>query len=98
MSLDTWIALGGLAVTILGIAVRMERRMGKALTREEHEEICSKRNQTVQKSLDDLRHDMERRHGENRETFDRIDTSTTDTHKLIVDLYRDLLNQKAGGR
>lgn len=96
MGVNEWVAVGGLALAILGIAVRMERRMGKALTREEHEEICRQRNLRVEKSLDELRDDMERRHEENRETFDRIDTATTGTHKLILDLYRDLLNQRGG--
>jgi hypothetical protein len=83
-------------MAIIGIAVRMERRMGKALTREEHERICSDRNNRVEKQIGELRNDMERRHEENRETFDKIETATTGTHKLIVDLYRDLLNQRSG--
>jgi hypothetical protein len=96
VNVTEWAAVGGLALTILGIAVRMERRFGKALTRDEHEAICKQRNEHVQKSIDDLRDDMERRHDENRETFDKIESATTGTHKLIVDLYRDLLNQRSG--
>jgi C4-dicarboxylate-specific signal transduction histidine kinase len=96
VNVETGLAVAGLAIAIIGIAVRMERRMGKALTRDEHERICSERNLRVEKQLDDLRDDMERRHEENRETFDKIETATTGTHKLIVDLYRDLLQR--GGR
>lgn len=96
MSVDQWVALGGLLLMIIGIAVRMERRMGKVLTREEHERICKERNARVEKSLDELRDDMERRHEENRETFGKIESATTGTHKLILDLYRDLLNQRDG--
>lgn len=96
MGVNEWVAVGGLALTILGIAVRMERRMGKALTRDEHEEICRVRNARVEKSLDDLREDMERRHEQNRGSFDKIETATTGTHKLILDIYRDLLNQRSG--
>jgi hypothetical protein len=70
--------------------------MGKAMTREEHERICQDRNARVERQLDELRGDMEKRHEENRETFDKIETATTGTHKLIVDLYRDLLNQRSG--
>jgi len=81
---------------ILGIAVRMERRMGKALTREEHEHICRERNVRVEKSIDELRDDIERRHEENRETFDKIESGITGTHRRLDDLYRDLINQKGG--
>lgn len=98
MSVETWIALGVFVVSLIGIAVHVERRMGKALTRDEHDEICKERNATVQRSLDRLRDDMETRHGENRKSFDKIETATTGTHQLIVDIYRDLLNQKPGGR
>lgn len=94
MSVEQWVAVGTFAVLIIGIIIRVERRMGKALTREEHERICSARNEHVQKSIDDLRDDMERRHEENRETFDKIETAVTGTHKLITDLYRDLWNQR----
>lgn len=64
--------------------------MGKALTREEHERICTERNERVEKQIDDLRTDM-------RETFGKIDTGITGTHRRLDDLYRDLIN-RAGGR
>lgn len=41
-----------------------------------------------------LRDDMERRHKENIDRLDRIETGVTDTHRRIDDLYRDLLDQK----
>jgi hypothetical protein len=102
MSLETWIALGGLALTIVGIAVRMEQRMGRALTRDEHERICKDRNDRVEKQLDDIRQDTERRHEENREnnretreTLGEIRESITGTHKMLYDF---VLKAHGGGR
>lgn len=40
--------------------------------------------------LEQLRKDMDSRHGENIDRLDRIETTTTGTHKRIDDLYRDL--------
>lgn len=68
--------------------------MGKALTREEHEQICKDRNQQVESKLDLLRRDMERRHEENRESYDKIETGITGTHQRLDALYRDLLTQR----
>lgn len=99
MSVSDWLVLGGIAVAIagggLGWLLRIERNM---LTREDHEKICQERNATVQRSVDDLRDDMERRHTENRKSFDKIETGVTGTHQRLDSLYRDLLNQKQGGR
>lgn len=75
-----------LLLALIGIIVRVERRMGKALTREEHERICKDRNDRVEKQIDDMR-------GEMRETFDKIDTGITGTHRRLDDLYRDLINR-----
>ena len=84
----------GLILTVIGAIIRMEQRMSKALTREEHERICMERNARVERQLSEMREDFQSKHEENRETFDRIATATSGTHKLILDLYRDLLNQR----
>ena len=91
-----WIEFAMLVLAVIAIIVRVERRMGKALTREEHEQICRDRNQQVESKLDLLRRDMERRHEENREAYDKIETGITGTHQRLDALYRDLLNQRGG--
>lgn len=78
-----WIGAAGVALTLIGIMVRMERRMGKALTREEHEQICKERNDRVEKKFDDLRRDSDHRHQENRETLSEIRDSITGTHRRL---------------
>jgi hypothetical protein len=105
MNAGEWIGITGIAVTVLGgglATVRtwvrgVETELAKKLSSEAHDRICTERNQRVEKSLDDLRDEMERRHEENRATFGKIETATTGTHKLIVDIYRDLL-ARGGGR
>ena len=67
MSLEQWVAVALLAVTLIGIIVRVERRMGNTLTREEHERICQERNARVEKQLAELRHGIAKRHEENKE-------------------------------
>ena len=57
--------------------------MGKALTREEHEKICTERNQRVEKQLDELRDGIDQRHEENRETLAEIRESITGTHRRL---------------
>lgn len=41
--------------------------------------------------FEQLRKDMDSRHGENIDRLDRIETATTGTHKRIDELYRDLV-------
>lgn len=76
MTVSDWIAIGGVAVTIVtgfvAALIRQERRHGTYMTRAEHEKICADRNTRVEKSIDGLRDDMERRHQENRQTQGRI--------------------------
>lgn len=93
MSVEEWIGIAGLLLAVIGAIVRMEQRMGKVLTREEHERICQERNSRVEKQLGEIREDMERRHEENRETFGKIETGITGTHRRLDDLYRDLIGQ-----
>lgn len=93
MSIEQWAGIAGLAIALIGIVVRLERRMGKALTREEHEAICKDRNDRVEKQINALRSDMERRHEENRDTFEKIETGITGTHRRLDDLYRDLIGR-----
>lgn len=95
MNVDTWIAVVTLGLILIGVIVRNERRQGKYLTREEHDKICADRNTRAEKSLDELRGDMERRHDENRETLGRIDAATTGTHKRIDQLYLEF-NRRRG--
>lgn len=74
--------------------------MGKALTRDEHERICSERNERVEKQIDGLREDMQRRHEENRANYSKIEETIeagiTGTHQRLDALYRDLMNQRSG--
>lgn len=72
MSIELWIEGGTFAVLIIGIFVRMEQRMGKALTREEHEKICRERNDRVERQLDALDEKTERRHAENSQKLDGL--------------------------
>lgn len=105
MNAGEWIGIVGIAVTVVGAglaAVRtwvrgVEVELAKKLSTEAHDRICTERNETVQRSVDDLREDMERRHTENRKSFDKIETGVTGTHQRLDSLYRDLLNQKQGG-
>lgn len=90
MNVESWVAIGTLAAGIVGWFVRLERRLGMALTRAEHEAICERRNRELKDAVEGLREDVERRHDENREMLARIDASTTGTHKRIDQLYRDL--------
>jgi molecular chaperone GrpE (heat shock protein) len=101
MNASDWIAIGGVAVgiiTLIGTAIerrlRAEREKASYLTRAEHEEICAERNERVEKSIGELREDMERRaqdlrnlqdrqHSENRDTLKEIRNSITGTHKRL---------------
>jgi hypothetical protein len=83
MSVEQWVSVIGLGLALIGFVVRVERRMGGALTREEHDEICKERNARVEKQLDDLRDDIECRHEENRETLSEIRNSITGTHQRL---------------
>lgn len=90
MNVAEWIAIAGLAMTVTGVIaaivgrlIKHERRMGTMLTREEHERICAERNARVEKSIDDLREDTQRRHDENRDTLDEIKTTVNETHRRI---------------
>lgn len=100
MSASEWIAIGAVAVTILGGGIgwlmRLERRQGTYLTRAEHEQICQDRNDRVEKSIDDLREDMESRHTENREVLSDIQTTVTGTHRRMDEVLLALLRD--GGR
>ena len=89
MSVEAWVGIGGLLLAVIGAIIRMEQRMGKTLTREEHERICQERNARVEKQLGDMREEM-------RENLDKIDTGITGTHRRLDDLYRDLINRAAG--
>jgi hypothetical protein len=91
LSVEAWIGIGGLLLTVIGAVLRMEQRMGKALTREEHERICMERNARVERQLEDLREEFQSKHEENRENFNKIETGITGTHRRLDDLYRDLI-------
>lgn len=58
MNVEQWVAVMSLTAMILGVIVRGERRMGKFLTREEHEEICERRNREQGDKLDVIRTDI----------------------------------------
>ena len=74
MNVETWVALGGLALTVVGWFIRLERRLGTTLTRDEHEKICSERNARAEKSLDNLQEQTERRHEGEVDQFRRMTT------------------------
>lgn len=97
MTVETWIALGVFLVSLIGIAIRFERRQGNYLTRAEHERICADRNDRVEKSIDDLREDMEARHTENRDVLNAIQTTVTGTHRRMDEVLLALLRD-GGGR
>lgn len=97
MTVETWIALGVFLVSLIGIAIRFERRQGNYLTRAEHERICADRNDRVEKSIDDLREDMETRHTENRDVLNGIQTTVTGTHRRLDEVLLALLRD-GGGR
>ena len=97
MNAGEWVAIAGLAVTVVGWFIRLERRLGAHLTREEHERICSEQNARVEKSIDDMCEDMDERHAENRETLGEIRDATNGIHQRIDSMYRDILN-RGGGR
>lgn len=78
MNVEAWIALGGLAVTVVGWFIRLERRLGTTLTRVEHERICAERNARAEKAL-------EIRHAENRETLSEIKDLIERNHTDAVD-------------
>ena len=78
---------------VIAWARRVEAHMSKALTREEHERICSERNLRVEKSIDELREDIDSRHAENRETLGEIRDTVTGVHERMDTLYRDLLSR-----
>lgn len=87
MTTSDWIAIGGIAVTILGGGVawllKLQGQLSGKLSRDEHEKICKERNKRVEKSIDDLREDFDRRHEENRETLTEIRNSITGTHRRL---------------
>lgn len=89
MSVEAWVGIVGLLLTVIGAIIRMEQRMGKALTREEHERICQERNARVEKQLGDMREEV-------RDTLDKIETGITGTHRRLDDLYRDLISRSNG--
>lgn len=93
MTTTEWVEVATLAITVITIIVHVERRMGKALTREEHERICMERNERVEKQLENLRDDMQARHKENCGKFDRIEEGINSTHQRLDDLYRDLIGR-----
>lgn len=101
MNAGEWIGIGALAVTLLGGGIgwlmRLERRQGTYLTRAEHEQICQDRNDRVEKSIDDLREDMETRHTENRGVLSDIQTTVTGTHRRMDEVLLALLRD-GGGR
>lgn len=76
---------------VIAWARRVEAHMSRALTREEHERICSERNLRVEKSIDELREDMDTRHDENRETLREIRDTVTGVDERMDMLYRDLI-------
>ncbi len=83
MNVESWIAIGTAAVTVIGWFIRLERRLGSHLTRTEHEKICRDRDDRVEKQIGDLRHDQDRRHEENRQTLGEIRDSINGTHRRL---------------
>lgn len=74
--------LGTLVGVITWLGKREIRRIDKAL------------DESVRRhEFEQLRKDMDSRHGENIARLDRIDTATTGTHKRIDDLYCDLMDK-----
>lgn len=55
MSVEQWVALGGLALTVIGWFIRLERRLGAVMTRDEHEKICDRRQDELREILDEIR-------------------------------------------
>lgn len=84
MNVEHWVALAGLAVMVVGWFIRLERRFGKMLTREEHDQNCDVRNERLEKKLDNI--------------DSSITAGITGTHRRIDDLYRDLVRDRSGGR
>lgn len=72
MSVEQWLGLASLVLVLAGIVVRVERRMGKALTREEHEKICKERNDRVERQFSEFREEIAHRHEENSAKLDRL--------------------------
>lgn len=52
MSTQDWLLLGALLVQIVGGIIYFEQRMGKFLTREEHERICKDARDATTDKLD----------------------------------------------
>jgi len=69
---------------------RIERKLGSMLTRDEHERICMERNKRVERSIDDVRGDIERRSGEHSEKLDALkdmmerQSEQTQLHRTLV--------------
>jgi type III secretory pathway component EscR len=83
LSVEAWVGIVALLFTVIGGIVYVERRMGKALTREEHERICQERNTRVEKQLDGLRQTFEDKHQENRQTDE-------ETKEFLRDIVREI--------
>lgn len=86
MNVETGIAIGGLAVTVVGWFIRLERRLGTTLTRVEHERICAERNVRAEKAL-------EVRHAENRDTLSEIKDLIERNHTDAVEGRHRAANQ-----
>ena len=84
MNVEQWVAIAGLAVMVVGWFIRLERRFGKMLTRDEHDENCEARNERLENKLDKI--------------ATTVETGITGTHRRIDDLYRDLVRDRSGGR
>src|SRR4051812_5593112 len=93
MNVEAWVAIGGLAVTVVGWFIRLERRLGATLTRAEHERICAERNSRVEKTLDDLGERTEVRHAENRDTLSEIKDLIERNHSDAVEGRHRAANQ-----
>lgn len=55
MSASEWVPLAGLAVTVIGWFIRLERRMGTFLPRDEHNDICQGRQDELKDLLAEIR-------------------------------------------
>lgn len=55
MTIGEWVAVAGLAVTIVGWFIRLERRLGAVVTRDEHEKICQRRQDELREILGEIR-------------------------------------------
>lgn len=73
MSVEEWAAVITIVAGFITWMVRLERRMGAMLTREEHDVICKQRAVDLKDDLAELRKGIDERHDENKGSFAKLE-------------------------